>query len=409
MKRQLNYITEVFEKSGGSYNPSMKELLLSKADKIVLAELGIDFEQTGEGVSIRLGTPNFPLYFNEEVFLRDFRLQNLDSDFGLIQEHLYYEMASARCYKDNVVTSYENVISQTIIYLRIKELLSDTNTIDCFANYVDNARRKMVIISSVKGTMVIGFPNITPKLNDVADLELVYQKLTNSITAKGFMALFRSEVYDNLKNENEEDRFIYLVKRLKLILENSERNFEVYLSNFSFDELKDKLTAERVKYFNSTREILGKVYTQITSVPIAISAAAFSTYKVDNRITLVLIFAGFGIYAVFVNKLLLALKNETSIVESDFNSEKEKIVANSKLEKPQIEVEMNNIKVRIDDVKTTIKYFTRVFVSLCVLFLLFIVYQWLYPNTTTKENPMIIIPMDIPHFNPLKYLLAWEM
>jgi len=285
----------------------------------MLVTLGIDYDSTGEGTVFRLGTINLPFYYSTEVFLRDFKIQDVNRDFGIINEYLFYQHTNNIFYKNGLRDNENNIIVETIAYLNIKQLLTDTIIPNAFANYIDNARRRIIIISAVKGTMLIGFPSIAPVITNGSKLNELFEKLNLSLKAKGFTSFFKSEVYEQLKNINEENRFICLVENLLLILENAERNFEVYLSNFSFNELKDKLTLERVKYFNTSKEILSKVYVQITSIPIAISAAAFATYKVDNRFTLILIFLTFFVYAIFVLRLLFLLKNEINLLKLDFD------------------------------------------------------------------------------------------
>ncbi len=281
-----------------------------------------------------------------------------------------------------------NIITDTIAYLKIKQLLSDASVENSFANYLDNARRRIIIISATKGTLLIGFPIITPKITSTDDLRLLYLKLSNSISAKGFMSFFKSEAYDQLKNVEEEGRFEFLIQNLALILENAERNYEVYLSNFSFDQLKDRLTLERIKYFNTTKEILAKIYTQITSIPIAISATAFATYKVDSRFTLALIFLTFLIYSIFVLKILFLLRSEIITLSDDFKIEQPRIIGFAKLDETTIKKEINSINRRIKDVLDIANVFIVMFILLTVLFQSFLLYQFCFPKQMSVESPL---------------------
>lgn len=304
------------------------------------------------------------------------------SDIGIIECAIFYDFNSDVYYVNNELSIGNNLMLNTINYLKIKSILTDNSTADTFANYTDNARRKIITISGTKGTMLIGFPTITPLFDNGLNLKKIFERLVNSVNAKGYIAIFKNEVFDYLKPIQEEARFETLVNNLTLILDNTDRDFEVYMSNFSFDALKDKLTEERVKYFDATKDILAKAYVQITSIPIAISAAVFATYKVDDKFTLLLIFLAYGVYTFYVFKILLFLKGEIEIVENDFIVESTGIIQQSKLHNDIIQKETRNIKERIHSVKGIIKTFMRMFLLLSILFMLFVAYQ--YFSSTIK-------------------------
>jgi len=381
-KEKFDYLASL--KSDITYNDSRKELLLQTLDTINVVQhlntLGISYEKTGEGLVINsLQSIQQPFYYSTNDFLRDFKIEHFNHDIGIIEHELFYDSKNQVFLQNRQITDQNNLILNTYYYLKIKALLSNNLNVNSFANYTDHAKQKIVIISSIKGTMFIGFDTISPEIDPEISLQLFYEKLSNSINAKGYLSFLKSEVYDFLKNVEEKNRFTFLIKNLKTVLDNTDNNFEVYLSNFSFDELRDTLTNERIKYYNISREILSKIYGQITSVPIAISAITFATYKVEDKLTLILIFISFGVYAFFIFRLVNVLNGEIELLEKDFSIETPKIKADCKLDSAEIDKEIQTITDRITEVKSIIKTFKIVFVVLAILFLLFIVYQFSHP------------------------------
>lgn len=351
------------------------------------------FDLTAEGAIItNLPSPNLPFFYSTENFLKDFDEQIFQGDFGvLIQEDvsgnpyhgIFYDSTTQNFYLNDQVTHTSNSIRNNIFYRKLKTFISNPD--NGLTDYFDAVKNRLVIVTGTKGVMNIGYPTISPEFNNQYDLERLYQKTLKNFETKGYTNIFKFEVYDNVKSVKEEERLPHLIKNLDIVFENSDRNFEIYMSEFSFDKLKDSLKQEKLKYYNLTRDVLSKIYAQIASVPIAISASALATYKVTDKQLLLFILIVFVSYAFFIWRLSRTLKHEIKSVKVDFLLEKEDIIKYSKLEAKAIKIELDIIIRRISSVSKTITTFQVVFITLTLIFIIYLLCQ-LNANTINPSK-----------------------
>jgi hypothetical protein len=73
------------------------------------------------------------------------------------------------------------------------------------------------------------------------------------------------------------------------------------VSQFSFDNFKDVFQKEKEKYFNSIREIINKVYSQVIAIPISVGAVVFATNKLtqDDTFVIKLVYGSFLLYVMY--------------------------------------------------------------------------------------------------------------
>ncbi|MBS3915810.1 MAG: hypothetical protein KG003_15045 [Bacteroidetes bacterium] len=396
-RKQFLFLSDLLKSSVYTYSPTQKLLTLTDKQFADLTEkskhLNITFENTGEGPSIALY--NLPFFYDQQEYMQNFEISHSSRDFGILKfenSGIYFNSTS-QIFFDNIDNEYpNNEVINNLYYLNIREILCNTQRADfSFANYFDGAHRIVVFISATLGTMSIGYPAINPGIDAHIDLKKLCNRLEISLTAKGYVGLFKAEVFNQLKSIKEEDRFLYLVQNLNLILDNSDHNFDVFLSNFSFDKLRDSLRLEKAKYFNLTKDILSKIYSQITAIPIAISASVFATYKVDNSLVLFIILLAFIIYGFFVVRLLGVLSIEVGSLENDFNTDKTKIESESKLDMQTIKQEIDLIASRFVMMRGIIKYFRFAFYVLTILFIIFILMQiFISPGILENINDLTL-------------------
>jgi hypothetical protein len=91
-----------------------------------------------------------------------------------------------------------------------------------------------------------------------------------------------------------------LLANARTLTDNTRRNFELAQKQFDFTKFKDALLAEKDKYFNSIREVAGKIFSQVIGIPISLTGAIYASYKLSGDPTaIVVIIIAFVVYTFF--------------------------------------------------------------------------------------------------------------
>jgi hypothetical protein len=336
-----------------------------------LNNLGISCDPIEDNkIEIELSKKNIgiKIFYNEGHFLKDFSKDDFNEDLAILnynESFLLFSSTNNKSFNNNGELDRDFFIENTYYYIKTLEFISNINQ---FAEYTSNAYREIIIISPQKGKLIISYPNIKEKLPPFNRIKPNCEKLFDRINnTKGYPSFFKNELFDLLKNEERISRYPKFLLRLDVLLESADRSFEIYLNNFSFDDLKDKLKKDQETYFSKLRDILSKVFSQILAIPISISATVFASYKTDDFYIKVLIISAFTIYTIFSMYLLNMLNKDVREIENDFNEEEPIIIKKSKLPLVTIEKETNKVKRRIKEIHCTIKIFRYIVFILLIL------------------------------------------
>lgn len=410
IKSQFDYLVEQTEKTGLKVAPVGGKILLDSTDDIEkkLKELGINHSRLPEHIEIYTDKFKSSSFFSTLKSYLSFSDIDFTSDFAIIGEKVFFDASRSVFVKEGKDLLIDQVYGNNLYYLKIKSLFIDgieninnaNQSVKPIVNYHDETEGTMIMISATKGTMKIGYSQQNPAFDEGHHLKNCYETLVHSLAAKGFPELFKSEIYDSLKDQIEEARMQILIEKLPIIIENAERNFEVYINNFSFDELKDSLREEKIKYYNLTKDVLSKIYTQITGLTIVATATAFASSKTSGMTIGFFVLTAYVIYASFVGWLVYTLYKEVKNITSDFENECADIAAKSTLTAELIKTELKLIKDRLRGVKNLISAYAFCLIALSILFCSFIIVQMIVPSENVGGLLIgILIHYTLPTFS----------
>lgn len=144
-----------------------------------------------------------------------------------------------------------------------------------------------------------------------------------------------------------------LINNLNIIIDDSNREYQLFLEQYSFDKMKEKWQTELEKYFDKLRELLSKTLGQIGTIPIALIAFVLSSSEKTEESNMLTVFLlGFTIYAFFSLAMQIAILLDINILCKDVNDDesllKDKYKENYKLVKSkydQFKHRLNYLKV----------------------------------------------------------------
>lgn len=333
-------------------------------NKAKLSALGIGFDTVNK-ISIDLPIEDLfkpaKTFYDKEDFLKRFKGS---SDLDKVLIILFYE-DTFLVYDNSVTTTGSGrdsfLITNTVSFLRFQEIITS------IADYINPLVREMVFHTSTKGIFKLKYPASPIILDNTRSLAGPVHVLSSKIPDKTFQLFFKNEIADFIKRENN-NGFVDLLLGVEGVVEEADKNVELYLKNFSWDTFRAKLYVEKDKYFIALRDILGKIMTQLAAVPISISATIFATYKIDNAYILLFVILAFSLYVGFAFYIQTLYYRDTREIEGDFERDFRVIADKSGLPLVTINIEKDKIQARIASIKRLIYLFSFIIITLGGLF-----------------------------------------
>lgn len=354
---------------------------------------GIKFENTGTGelyIPLTLQNIGIKLFFDKKHFSRLCNKGILDNDFAILlfeDSYLVYKKAENRTFIGGFVVQDNNFVENARYYIDFLEVLQS----DRFADYWDSAHQEIIISTLEKGVFKITYPAELPDIDVNFRLKTYHEFLLRIIDKRDYMVLFKNEIIDFLKTDNS---IIALITKLKPIFDVTDRDYELLIKQFSFENFKNKLYSEKDKYFSSLRDLLSKILTQSISIPISISASIFVTYSLNSLPILLLILIAFSIYSFLYIHFQFLLLNDVYEIEADYIRDFAIIKEKSGLNKSDITKEESKIDRKIRTIKITIWILVLSVIILSISF----VYYLLLQITITMSFKIIMVALLIAIF-----------
>jgi len=368
------------------YEPNI--LYLNNSESVIktLLEHNINFQKRPDRLEVDLNN----IVIDTRVFINEIEFRkwikranhkpNWDKNIAILDFNnggLYFDHKESIT-KVNTVSTNVFFIENYVWYLKFIEVLKSGVRI---SNFFDKIKGEAILYSSTKGIMYLQVPNLPIHLDFNKDYSSIFQKLLNRLDDSNFENQFKNRLFE-LPKIPSESQIDTLVSHLDTIIQETENNVQLILSQFSFDKFKSDLQKEKEKYFTSLRDLLSKIFSQVIGIPISIGASLFSSYKITNKYVIICILLAIGVYVFFAVHNQLLLLKDVKEIEHDFNKDFEKIKVKSGMDVSDLSVEQNKIKRRIQVVKDTIGYFLISLALLSMLLLFFMIGQ--------LENPSLI-------------------
>lgn len=323
-----------------------------------LTKYGINSEPSGEGrQEIDLGELPFNVFLDESDFLKRVTRHSWRKGILLLNEKIYYSIIENITYKGSHI--YENyfLITNNFFCFKLLEFLKTQehreNSAFYFVDYFNWDTYHLVLTSLKKdGKIEILLPKKGVDLR--ADIGLPYA-VGEFIKAfdennRHFPKFIKTELISNLSVVEKGKRLEVLLKKLNEIIYVASQNFEIYIHDLSLENLKKDFIEHKNKYFIQLRDILSKLTNQIIGLPIVIGASVFSTYKVSDSISTLLIILGvFFLYSFYTVFLLKLQREDIQDIKRSFQSDFTKIQGSQFFLKfPEELKEFGKAKINLD-------------------------------------------------------------
>lgn len=318
-------------------------------NKNLLDDLGIKFNDLREGIEINLAEQSILIYKTKADCIKHFQIQTeLDKKIIIIEDKIIYDK-SKTC----------NVFFENLIYSqKIQKLIENQEVI----SFNDKINKRYFLLSEKNGKIKVGYKNKPSDFFDKShNLKKLYDSLNQNLSNE-YIAFFRDNIIKSVEDEKEiNDRFFYLLSKLELIIEKTNREYNLFLHKFSFEEFYSKLEEEKDKYFKNFQDLLSDFLSKVNSMPIQFGAYIYLLFRFEKEIfPLIIISIIIIAWSSFSFFSINAIKNNIDNLSQRFNNVFDKISEKSGIDLKSLEKEQNGIDNRLKNIKILIMSYQRI-------------------------------------------------
>jgi len=376
IKDLLNILHQIDDDTSNSELKIVSKSLVDS--KSVLDANHIIYEETADGIDIDLSIQNLFIFKDKEDCLTFYSGQ-LEKNILIIKDNLTYINTD-----ENTDIYFENLI----YYFKIKTLLIEKELF----SHNDLLQKKFILLSEVKGKFEIGYKNKNLEFYDKShNLKQIYKFLYSKFTNTEYISFFRNNVIEKLENIDEiQYRFIKLLEFLSNIIEKSNREFELFKNNFSFEEFHSEIRKEKEKYIKNIQENLSEFLSKVNALPVQFGVYILLVFRFQDEIlpligTIVLIIS----WSAFSFFSLKTMRKTINFIERKFKYIFKKISLESGIEEEVLEQDKNEVYSKIKNINSMINWYQAIVIIFSLVFILFSISNIYKLNSEKKSEQEI--------------------
>lgn len=267
-------------------------LNLEKICKCGLAGHGIQVKKVSSNkltnVDIDRIVENFDNKFSNEDFLFKVELEKNNINNG--DEFLI-------CLNWDELLGFEHYVKSPIkeIYLTFLDCYMDENSKNVkYRNYLKIGKVFDFIqflteqTKSDKGTIFFNRSykfhfNLTEScLENTIDTESLDSLMNKDMHREAIIYLITKEVVNFIKDQDENNRFIHIIKNLNPLIHNINHSYQSYVDNYSFEKVRKEYLEKRTEYIKKMNEAFDSVATKMLAIPVGIWFAIAQIQQVNS-------------------------------------------------------------------------------------------------------------------------------
>lgn len=253
-----------------------------------LDSIVIDIQYLSQHMHIFLGIAELQLYCRQNY---NAKVKTDLSSLFIIEENGTYLISENNALVESSSVGF-NDVQYILLFYRFANKMRE------ISNYVDEVTHTYVLFTSNKGVVKIALGEVD--LTDTMDHIILLDRICcfeEEIKDGRKLDFIKSAIIAHI--EYSEDRDIAtIISRLGNIIEDSVRNHQLYMEEFSFEKFKTLWEKEKEKYFEKFRDSINKITAQMANLPIALIAFVITTNDKLTSSTIEGVF--YSIFSVYV-------------------------------------------------------------------------------------------------------------
>ncbi len=264
-----------------------------------------------------------------------------------------------------LVAHYKNVISLIQLLSSIADFDSDDDE--------SSHDKSLTYLHRSKLTMSISYGE--DELQEQLDgLSIVKEIFTDEQHQEQKKSIAKEVLVSLLVNIPDNKKFKYLLQNFNVFSVRFNENYQLYVSEFSFDEVRSEFEERKREYFVKINDVFTSVQGKLLGVPISIAAASVKVTTITGNQSFAY-FIGFAIltYAIL---LWLIIKNQKHTL-SALKSEYESLMGRLKRQFPDQYSEIEGLQVELQKRYNYQRYCLKIFSFMCIALVVLALYMFI--------------------------------
>ena len=185
----------------------------------LLTELDIQYDKLAEGISINLANQAISIYKTKEDCIKHFQ-GNIEKPIIILADKIIYENEIINFFFENLIYSQK---IQKLLESKDKEVIT----------FNDKVNKTYFLLSEKNGKIEIGYKNKPLEFyENNHNLKKLYNSMEGNLS-KEYVAFFRDNIIKIVEEKKGlDDRFFYLLSKLEIIIEKTDREYKLFLHKF---------------------------------------------------------------------------------------------------------------------------------------------------------------------------------
>lgn len=281
---------------------------------------------------------------------------------------------------DNVIYPTDVTTNETKHYLSIIKLIGllidHADHTDSFSDQVIN---KVTFLH--KSRIDVQLQYDTNDLIDSLDgITAIYAYFDDSSHKEQKISILKEALFGLGLATSAENQLSYLIRNFGEFSKRFIENYNLFVSEFSFDEVRKEYEEKKRDYFIKLDEIFSSVQSKMLGIPISLALASFKLSSiVDERSFWANLFLSVAItvYSAMMIMLIKNQKHSLKAIKSEFTSQMNRLKHQYSEQYEQIEIMITDLNNRHDYQKSCLNWF---YFMCCTLFIVVIaLFLWHLP------------------------------
>lgn len=279
-----------------------------------------------------------------------------------VEDYLEYYNFKHQSAKKIFLTDSRNILDNKTVsgetlenYLSVLNLLSFIESVSDHSSVKNSTKNYLIFYGTEKISITSEYNSETlASVNNLKDVVGEIAKSINSAPHKDTKkSLIKKAIIDIVKSEPESKRLEKLISEIVKIKNNFTSNYEIFISEFSFDTEKEKLDEQKQSYIIKINELLSGIHGKLFAVPasvIIVAGQMKSPSEPDYELANSIILIGSLLFSLFMWMLTANQLHSLRTIEDDFDNKENRIRSTLK------QSLYNEVESAFKDIKSRIKF-----------------------------------------------------
>lgn len=261
-------------------------------------------------------------------------------------------------------------------YLEVIGFLNQLNLTSAFDHSDENFQGHVSLLflspkKKLQLPLLYNFNSLETDANIIQDCTLsISNVFSDSLHTEEKRMLFKTTLVDFLYSRPEESRLTYLINNLKEFCKNFRDNYELFISEFSFENEIERVHQERREFTSKLNDLLAGIQTKLLAVPLTLLISESQLKPIDSfatSVSNVVLVIGMCIFVYIIWLLIQTQLLLLNAVKKEFSAKRVWLLKNLPYNSEELSTQFDGLETMSLDIEKYLKI-VRFFAVMSLLY-----------------------------------------